>query len=205
LDYLSAKLKGRFRSCDPALHDALNGLVAENQRSVIGVQQQVSLSPDTSFFAEPLSFSGLPKGTSTAIAQRVTHRQNWLKRALAAIENSDIIFVDPDNGLEVKSVAVHQDKSAKFCFYDEVMAIWAREQSLVIYQHCNRSGNVQTQIKRRKNELYERLHGPIFVESLYFPCYSGRIFFIVCAEKQQSLLSRRIGAFKEKFKMHISG
>lgn len=202
LDYLGDKLRDRFRPCDPQLYDALGKLVASNRRSVLEVQKRGILPATTDFFAEPLSFAGLPKGTRAAIDERLLYRQRWLNRALAATENADIIFCDPDNGLETKSTAIHQDKGAKFCFYEELAPFWQRGQSLIIYQHKNLHQTAAVQIANRTAELYKQFGGEA-TESVYFPAYGGRIFFLLVNKPHAHHFTTRLIPFKKKFRTHI--
>jgi len=116
--YLDPAKESRFRSCDPVLYDRLKQLIAEDARSVAEVQRRGILPASTAFFAEPLSFDGVMK------EMRPAHRQAWLKQALLTTRGSDLVFVDPDNGLEVKSTPKHHDRGPKFCFYDELEAFW---------------------------------------------------------------------------------
>ncbi len=128
---------------------------------------------------KPLMLSHLPKGNSAAIDTRLRHRREWLKGALKATKDCDLVFFDPDNGLEVKSTKAHHDKGPKFVFYDELLPFWQRGQSLVIYQHKNMHEKAETQIENRKRELRERLGYTGEVEAYYYPKFGGRIFFVI--------------------------
>ena len=50
----------------------------------------------------------------------VDGRDEWNKRAARLFENVNLVFMDPDNGLLVKSVKKHSARSVKYAFYDEV-------------------------------------------------------------------------------------
>jgi hypothetical protein len=110
---------------------------------------------------------------------RLAHRRQWLEGALKTTEGCDLVFFDPDNGLEVQSTKAHQDKGPKFVFYDELKPFWQRGQSLVIYQHKNMHQKADVQIAERKAELKEQLGFNGEVEAHYFPKFGGRIFFVV--------------------------
>lgn len=202
LDYLNAKLQNKFRHYDPALYDSLNALITKNNRSVQEVQSQELLPVGTDYFAEPLSFSGMPKGTPTAINKRLEYRSEWLHRAMEVTEHAEIIFADPDNGLEIPSTAKHHDKGAKFCFYDELQEFWKRGQSLIIYQHKNLHQTADAQIKTRIAELAKYLPDAQ-IEHLYFPSYGGRIFFIASQPKHSAIISQRLKGFKQRWHNHI--
>ena len=50
----------------------------------------------------------------------------------------DIVFVDPDNGMLVKSVGKRSVKSIKYTFYEEVSDYIEQNQSVLIYSHRSR-------------------------------------------------------------------
>lgn len=185
LDYLSEKKRDKFRPTDPELYDALAQLVQDGARSVQEVQRRAILPPDTCFYATPLSFAEQKKGTREAIDQRIRYREQWLQGALDATKDCDIVFFDPDNGLEVKSTAFHQDKGAKFTFYRELLPFWERGQSLVIYQHKNMHETPEKQIQGRIEELQTNLPNANLINSFKYPAYGGRIFFLITPISEQ--------------------
>lgn len=172
LAYLSPQKRDEYHPADPELYDKLGQLIADT------VRQRGLLPADTVFFEEPLSLVSLPKGSSSAVESRLAYRRAWLGRALEATKDCDIVFFDPDNGLEVASVKAHQDKGPKYTFYDELLPFWQRGQSLVIYQHKNMHQTAEVQIAERKRELAERLGYDRETEAFYFPKWGGRIFFV---------------------------
>ncbi len=179
LSYLEKE--SEYHPQDPELFDKLKELIDDNVRTVTEIPKRGILPPDTVFFEEPLSLSHLPKGNPATTKQRLAHRQEWLKRVLAATKDCDIVFFDPDNGMEIKSVLKHRDKGPKFVFYDELLSFWNRGQSLVIYQHRTRQKKVEKQISERKEKL-KNLGGNNALNSVkvhYYPNGSGRFFFII--------------------------
>lgn len=179
LAYLSPQKREEYRAADPELYDKLSQLIADDARSVAEVRKRNLLPKGTAFFEEPLSLSHLPKGTKAATEQRLEHRRAWLERALKATKDCDIVFFDPDNGLEVASVKPHQDKGPKYTFYDELLPFWQRGQSLVIYQHKNMHQTAEVQIAERKRELAERLGYEGEIEAFYYPKWGGRVFLFI--------------------------
>lgn len=198
LDYLNTTKEHLYRNCDSQLYDKLRTLIADNDRNVTAVSRRKLLLEDTLFFDAPLSLSRLPKGTKQAILLREQERQQWFAKALAVTEAADLIFLDPDNGLEVRSTAYHQDKGPKFAFYSEVKKFWNRGQSLVIYQHATREG-IQQQIQNRSAELRKHLKTEA-IYAIYLPSYSGRIFFIVPQSKSATQIQQATYEFIKHWK-----
>ena len=73
----------------------------------------------------------------------VAGREEWHKKALDLLNDLDIVFVDPDNGMLVKSVGKKSVKSVKYTFYEEVRDYVRRGQSVLIYNHRSRKQETQ--------------------------------------------------------------
>ena len=194
LDYLDKGKEHLYRHCDSELYDKLRDLRDAGDRNVAAVKNRGLLPKNVVFFDAPLSLSVLPKGTGKAKLQREQVRQQWFAEALAHTEAADLIFLDPDNGLEVRSTAYHQDKSPKFAFYREVDQFWRRGQSLVIYQHKNLHETAGMQIQNRFKELCGHLTTKE-AYAIYLPSHSGRIFFVVPQPDVAGFLKRAVEEF----------
>ena len=62
-------------------------------------------------------------------------RQEWFEKSLKQLNQANIIFLDPDNGLEVMSKPYGRKCSSKYVYWREVEALWLSGKSLLIYQH----------------------------------------------------------------------
>jgi hypothetical protein len=138
-----------FRALDPQLHGILEGLLVAGRRSVKAVAKSGILPDSTVFFDAPIF-----RLSSAAGSRQLRGRQRaaWLQKAQTATTNCDLIFFDPDNGIETASVARHSPKGGKYVFWDELIPFWERGQSLVIYHHLNRTASVakQTEVLQAK-------------------------------------------------------
>ncbi|UIJ71924.1 hypothetical protein [Aurantimonas sp. HBX-1] len=56
----------------------------------------------------------------------------------AALADVDLIFFDPDNGLEVKKPRNGHKGSSKYLFEEELAACYATGKSVLVYQHFSR-------------------------------------------------------------------
>ena len=67
-------------------------------------------------------------------------RARWLGQLLTATAEAgtDLVFFDPDNGLEVRSVPHGRAGSPKYLYWHEAEQTYARGHSLLIYQHFPR-------------------------------------------------------------------
>lgn len=75
---------------------------------------------------------------NTIVPETLLERQLWFKQASAALADTDLIFFDPDNGIEVGSVAKGQRNSSKYVYRDELAATYRAGHSLLVYQHFQR-------------------------------------------------------------------
>lgn len=194
----------RFRSGDPALYDSLAKIIKADKRDVSVIRELNVLPTNTTFYEIPLSFEGMPNNSPVARKNRINYRNSWLSKALEVTLDCDLIFVDPDNGLEVRSVKPHEKTGPKYVFYEELVPFVKRGQSLVIYHHLCRSGPAEVQIKERLDQLKEKL-GVDNILALLYKRGTLRVFFIVPSAEHIELLKTRgirltqISPWKEHF------
>ncbi|MFZ0820494.1 MAG: hypothetical protein WAM91_10515 [Candidatus Acidiferrales bacterium] len=55
----------------------------------------------------------------------------------------DLIFFDPDNGLEVESVSYGSKNSSKYIYWREVSQVYGTKRSVLIYQHFPRENRIE--------------------------------------------------------------
>ena len=104
----------KFRACDPALYDALRRLVTAAERNVVAVRQSEVLPCSTAYFEPSLSYSPHQPRSSRQAARR-----NWIRGALDATVESDVVFVDPDNGIS-ETADPWRKNGPKFVFFDDL-------------------------------------------------------------------------------------
>jgi hypothetical protein len=77
---------------------------------------------------------------------------------LSVLEPASLVFFDPDNGLEVRSCPPGTKGSSKYLYWTELEQVYARGQSVLVYQHFPREGRSDF-IQRVVAGLGERLDG----------------------------------------------
>lgn len=112
---------GEYRDCDPELFDALGAFPPEG-RTVANVQSSESVFPSgTVFFRDPVRIGA--------------GREAWFNRARAAVEETDVVFVDPDNGVR------NDATSLKHAAWGEIQKLQGGgERSVIVYQHLGQGG-----------------------------------------------------------------
>lgn len=73
-------------------------------------------------------------------------RRDWHIKALEVLRCADIVFLDPDNGLLVKSVSAGSTKSNKYVIPNEIADYFAAGKTVFIYNHrCREQESVYLQ------------------------------------------------------------
>ena len=188
----SARNQELFRICDPPLYDVLGGIVRSGQRSVASVKELDVLPPGTKYYDTPLTFDGLSGSGAGLRRRRAELRSSWLEGALEYTALCDLVFMDPDNGFEVK-VGTYQNRGPKYTFFDELIPFCDRGQSLVVYHHMSRQGSSTQQVRERLAQIVDRLGREAF--ALLYHRGSARAFFVVPIEEHKEALRSRADEF----------
>ncbi len=122
IDYLSEPKK--FKGYDPELFEFLLNCVNSNKRNVMEIQ-------NSTMFPNSLFFDQLLKDDRA-------ERKRYFNEMFKLFNDVDLIFFDPDNGLEIDSKALGHKHSSKFLFWEEVIRCYKADKSILIYQHFNR-------------------------------------------------------------------
>ncbi len=114
-----------WRHYDPPLFDHLRDVVLDqNLRDVRGIETYAILP--SCRFAPGL----LPDDADG--------RAEYFETFMEITRDCDLIFFDPDNGIEVKSKPYGRKDSSKYLYWREVISAFSAAHSLLIYQHFPR-------------------------------------------------------------------
>lgn len=123
----------QYNECDDSLRNALQE-IAYGQSSVAALER-MELVPNAVYYHEVL-YSPSPTFS----------RRDWHKRALEVLSKVEIVFLDPDNGLLVKSVSAGSAKSNKYVFPSEIIDYYTAGESVIFYNHrCREQESVYIQ------------------------------------------------------------
>ena len=123
VDYL--RESERWSHFDPKLFKTLHEAVVKNRRRDVGAIENSGLLSSARFFREPV-----PKAAS--------ERDAWFAKLTAEARSTDLVFLDPDIGIETKSVSYGGSSSEKYVFWSELRRLWEQNNSLLVYQHFAR-------------------------------------------------------------------
>ena len=179
----------RFRACDHELYDTLGALVEAGKRAVSALSESELLPADTVYHDEPLSYLHVSR------EKRDAHRKRWLTTVHAVAAAAAVIFVDPDNGLEVGTDR-HDPKGPKYVFYDDLIPLSDAGKTIVIYQHANRNEPFAQQIQRRSTALQTALDRPAkaFI-AVRWRRISPRAFIVALGDDHSEMIRERLKRF----------
>ena len=72
---------------------------------------------------------------SSMLPQAVGERAAYMAECRAKFADADLVFFDPDNGIEALTVKPGRKAALKYVFLDEVAAFYGLAKSVLIYQH----------------------------------------------------------------------
>ena len=195
--YLEPTFKNinQFRNCDRDLYDTLTEIIQNKERNVSNICKSNIFPINTVFYEDFLTFDGIPSNGMNARKNRMDHRMRWVNKALISAGDCDLIFVDPDNGLETKSTERHHKRGPKYVYYDELLPYLQRGKSLVIYHHISRQGSAEEQIDARFSQINACLEGYDCAFALRYHRGTSRVFFVIASENHRNILIDRAKGF----------
>ncbi len=120
VDYL--REPGRWRCFDPAVFDCLRSAVLESRQRSIRVLEKSGLLPSATFY-------------SHVLPDVSDERRRYFDEFLKLSQGRQLVFFDPDNGLEIKSVKYGRKGASRYLFLREVSQSFSAGHSLLVYQH----------------------------------------------------------------------
>ena len=120
VDYL--RNPGEWRAFDPHVFDCLRTAVLDVEERNIGVVEKSGLLPNTAFYSHLLT-------------DGADERRRYFDGFLEFSRGRDLVFFDPDNGLEVKSVKYGRKGASRYLFLREASQSFSAGHSLLVYQH----------------------------------------------------------------------
>lgn len=129
---------------------------------------------------------------SILVPDQPEKRNRWFYDLLSHSESSDLVFLDPDNGLEIKSKKYGTKDSSKFLYWHEVKSLWETGKSLLIYQHFIREKRSNF-TERMLKTLEENADGAIVVSFS-----TSNVVFLLALQSSHHALYQSIISAVEK-------
>jgi hypothetical protein len=139
--YLMDPAKWRF--LDPDLFDFLTSVQQPPTMDCFNSLSEAGMISGATFFADE-------------VPQSREERARYHAECRRTFADREMVFFDPDNGLEVPSHPRGRAKARKYVFYDELRAHYDDGKSVLVYQHFNRvprNAFIATTTKRIASEF----------------------------------------------------
>lgn len=176
---------GKWSLHDPVLFKTIKKLLASDRKRRVSLIEGGDLIPKAEFFSSP-------------VPDTASGRSSWFNSLVERAQGNDCVFLDPDNGLEVKSKAYGGKGSSKFLYWREVGALWASGKSLLIYQHFIREKRLNF-IQRMLEALRVATPGS-FVEAFSTPHV---VFLMALQPKHQKFHQAIVSSVQETWEGQI--
>ncbi len=184
IKYLSEPQK--WLRYDPVLYSHLSQILSTHNERKVEHIEDANLLKNMEYF-------------SKVVPDKAADRDAWFTELLQKANSSNFVFLDPDNGLEIKSKPYGCKNSSKYLFWKEVKTLWQSGRSLLIYQHFIREKRVNF-IHRMLEALNEVADGS-YVEAFSTPHV---VFFLVLQPEHQSLHRAIVESIQESWSGQIS-
>jgi len=155
-DYLNQPKK--WRHFDPELYDHL--VVSRGIRNIQAIESERILF-NCSFYSDILNDNSKKRCLYFEAFSRIS-------------SGSDLVFFDPDKGLEVKSIPYGRKSSSMYLYWREVVRFFTAGYSMLIYQHFPRVQRDQFILKTIKE-----LANHTCFSTIYSFCTSNVVFLLV--------------------------
>ena len=119
------KKPAKWRHFDPPVFDCLRTSVLDRKERNVKVIEESGLLSNTTFYSNFLTDASDERG-------------RYFDGFLEFAHGSDLVFFDPDNGLEIKSVKYGRKGASRYLFLREVSQTFKAGHSLLIYQYMPR-------------------------------------------------------------------
>lgn len=192
IDYLENNFKAKtsYIQCFPELYDKLKRIVGNNNRTLSEIEQNQILPENTIFYSKTIPYSALD------FKERELDRINWFKDSLDHLENADIIFVDPDNGIECASTKKTKANAVKYVFKDEIKDYYQMGKSVIIYNHRNRKPIIE--YNNQILELQNLFQDEFFIRVLRFNKISVRDYIFLIQPSHENIINSTIESLQKE-------
>lgn len=144
LDYLLNPSK--WSGFDQELFAVLKEIVVGEQKRGVKYVRERNLIPSANYFEEYLSDDR-------------HQRDRYMDRFMSFSASANLLFFDPDNGMEVASTPPGSKGSSKYVYWEEIQTISPESFSILIYQHFPREERQASAIASGAEVIYSNDQG----------------------------------------------
>jgi hypothetical protein len=164
----------RWRTYDPGLFDLLRESLHRYRVRDIRIAAKRNIIPNTIYY-------------SKIIPDDSNGRAGYFAGLFETVAGNDLVFFDPDNGIEVASTPRGRRGSSKYIYWDEICATYSAGYSVLVYQHFPRVVREKF-IGAKRKEFRKRLGN---VDLIFFAT-SGVLFILAMQKRHRILLKNQV-------------
>ena len=169
----------KWRHFDLPLYDTLKEIVTSQNKRAVLLAEKMNVIPSAKYYDKVITDLSL---------DRLSYFDSFANFS----QNCDLIFFDPDNGMEVKSKKYGTKDSSKYLYWNELERFLAGNHSILVYQH----------FRREKREAFiekiaQKMKAKTGVEKIYAFLTSNVAFFLLVQYKHQDFFERQISRLSE--------
>ena len=179
IDYLNKP--DEYREYDPELFQALYKIVFEDKDRRIERVEDAGIIK-ANFFNESIE----------------SNREKWWKRALEVTSGTDVVFLDPDNGLETPSMNARNSNSPMHVRWSELQEYYSLGKTVIMYQQRPKIEK-EALCKERALRVNELLEADV-IHILDFPRRTNRYYFIFTQKKHEVIIEKLCNLMHTKWR-----
>ena len=115
---------------------------------------------------------------------------------LSRDKSSNLIFFDPDNGIEVKST--NSKNVHKYVLWRDIEIAYASGKSILIYQHFSRK-NREVFVQEKLQEIKSHLKVNVFAVKV-----KHSVYFLLAQEKHKAKIKKSLATYKSTWRDLVS-
>jgi len=181
--------KSDYTSCDKELLRFLHNCIIDNRRSVDELKNY-NVFKGTSMYDKVLRVDDIEALSHLGREARLRERRDWFFNSLETLSDCDLIFCDPDNGIESSKLTYTKAISVKYVYIDEIKQMVNRGKTVICYNHRDR--NTKEDYIARFKEIHTQLGDDIKLRILEFKKYSVRNYVFFIQEKHLETVEKQI-------------
>ena len=171
--------KEQERIYDPELFDILRMLSVNEKRDVNYFASQDGI-PGAVYFDTLVQ--PLPNELTVSAVEKRTERERWHQQALKTCGRSELVFMDPDNGLKSGNPTARKD-STKFVYASEISDYYKRGQD--VFYYCHKGRRTESQWEQAKRTMLDQCPDAKLMGVTYHRGTQRSYIFIVHPEKEE--------------------
>jgi hypothetical protein len=121
----------KYQALSPGIFDVLKKIVENREREIDDNIDNILALEKNPLFKDYTFINDFLKDNAD-------EREKYFKNVYDKAKNCDLIFLDPDNGIEVQSHEYGKKQSSKYVYWREIETLTGMKKDILIYQHFPR-------------------------------------------------------------------